>query len=142
MVLTSAASVGAELVSAEGLGEMLASMDGLGEVTVSLSSAAVLADGLGEVAVSLSSAALADGLGEVTISPSTGKPVPVSVSSARAAAGDMASRQTTSARLIHRLMFCMFLFLQPVIILVFLPGAPGRNCRYLFNYYKLFCVKN
>ena len=47
MVLTSAASVGAELVSAEGLGEMLASMDGLGEVTVSLSSAAVLADGLG-----------------------------------------------------------------------------------------------
>ena len=48
MVLTSAASVGAELVSADGLGETLASMDGLGEAIIS-PSAAVLADGLGEV---------------------------------------------------------------------------------------------
>ena len=132
---------------ADGRGEVTVSLsaaalaDGLGEATVSLSAAA-LADGLGEVAVSLSSAALADGLGEVTISPSTGKPVPVSVSSARAAAGNMASRQTTSARLIHRLMFCMVLFLQPVIILVLFTRRAGRNCCYLFNYYKLFCVKN
>ena len=117
---------GAGLVSAEGLGETLASMDGLGEVTVSLSAAA-LADGLGEVTVSLSAAALADGLGKVILSLSTGKPVPVSVSSARAAAGNMASRQTTSARLLHRLMFCMFLFLQPVIILVFFARRAGAQ---------------
>ena len=108
-------------------------VDGLGTVTVSLSAAA-LADGLGEVTVSLSSAAaLADGLGKVILSLSTGKPVPVSVSSARAAAGDMASRQTTSARLIHRLMFCMVLFLQPVIILVLFTRRAGRNCCYLFR---------
>ena len=100
--------------------------DGLGKVTVSLSTAA-LADGLGEVTVSLSAAALADGLGKVILSLSTGKPVPVSVSSARAAAGDMASRQTTSARLIHRLMFCMFLFLQPVIILALFARLTGAQ---------------
>ena len=94
MVLTSAASVGAELVSADGLGETLASMDGLGEAI---------------------------------ISPSAGKPVPADVPSARAAAGDMASRQTTSARLIHRLMFCMFLFLQPVIILALFARLTGAQ---------------
>ena len=84
-------------------------------------------DGLGGVIVSLSAAALADGLGKVILSLSTGKPVPVSVSSARAAAGDMASRQTTSTRLIHRLMFCMFLFLQPVIILVLFTRRAGAQ---------------
>ena len=132
----------------DGLGKVMVSLsaaalaDGLGKVTVSLSagkpvdglgevilspSAAALADGLGEVTVSPSAAALEDGLGEVTVSLSAGKPVPVSVSSARAAAGDMASRQTTSARLIHRLMFCMFLFLQPVIILVLFTRRAGAQ---------------
>ena len=147
----------------DGLGEVMVSLsaaalvDGLGEVVVSPSaaalaeglgevilspSAAALADGLGEVTVSPSAAALEDGLGEVTVSLSAGKPVPVSVSSARAAAGDMASRQTTSARLIHRLMFCMFLFLQPVIILVLFTRRDGAQLPLsILNTINFFALK-